>query len=68
VLRHSCESHADFPLLQVALGKIEAIALKINESKRAAEQAAKLFAIQDRVAADFQIFEPSRHLLRTWCW
>jgi hypothetical protein len=65
VLRHSTESHPDYSLLQVALSKIEDIALKINESKRAAEQAAKLFAIQDRVAANYRIFEPSRHLLRT---
>lgn len=58
-------SHDEYDVLEEALQQVQAVALKINEGKRAAEDMSKLLAIQNQITGECPtLIVPSRKLIR----
>jgi hypothetical protein len=50
LVRYTPESHQDYPKLNVALVKINAIAMEINEKKRTEEESRKLIELEKELS------------------
>lgn len=65
LFKYTHKTHPDYANLENALSKIQAVASKINESKRVAENLAKLLSIQGLFAGKYDdLVQPYRNFLR----
>jgi hypothetical protein len=70
VIRYTDADRADHAQLTTALAKIEAVATKVNEAKRLADQSSRAATIRvtnkggDQAAVHAMLFQRDRHLLR----
>lgn len=64
LLKHTPQSHAEWPELQEALEKVHAVAQCVNERQRQAERMAQLVDLQIKITGCDTVLEPSRYLIR----
>ena len=62
ILKHTNESHPDYPDLAAAYEKVQETARYVNDRAREAEQLAKVYTIQNQITGKFEVKQMAQNL------